>query len=240
MIKKVLACLIFLLCSFILLPVISGRTLYASDYEIPKASEGQVNEALQKIVPLRFLPGHPLYFLIFIKEGFNAFFQPSSVKVAQFEGVLASKRLKEVYMLIVANQDAEASKNLLRYSQSNKRVIDRLNKALGQKQEVTPLAGEIAEDLKSQEVLLFAITLLDGDLLKDSDFSKNFDEAVNSFIEVAKAINDIKPGLKDRFKTVSSQENSRNQELREATASATPEPRLFESSASVKPKRIIY
>lgn len=239
MIKKALACLLVLLCFSLFLPLNWGSALYAADYQIPEASEGQINEAIQRIVPVRFLPGHPLYFLIFLKENFNAFFQPSSLKVAQFEGILAGKRLKETYMLIVDNKDDKATRNLLRYSTSNTKVVDRLNKAIGQKQEVTPLAEEIAEDLKSQEVLLFAITTVDDNLIKDPLFSKNFDKAVSSFINVVKAINDIKPGLKDRFKTVISQENN-NSDLKEKEASASASPYLFESTSTVRPRRIIY
>lgn len=237
MIKKVLACFLFFLCLSSLLPVFAQSS---AKYEIPEATDGQINEALEKIVPLRFLPGHPLYFLIKVKENFNSFFQPSSAKVAQFQAVLSGKRLKETYRLILEGKNSEAFANLNRYQSTNKRVIDKLSKAIGQNQEVTPLVEEIAEDLKSQEVVLYAIFSHDEHLLDNKDFKSSFDSSVESFVQVAMAVNGIKPGLKDRFKTVTSWESTKSQELIEASGSATPEPRLFEATASVRPKRVIY
>lgn len=234
--KKVLVCLLIFLW-FSSISHVAAES--ESKYEIPKASEGQINEALEKIVPLRFLPGHPLYFLIKVKEGFNSFFQPSSAKVAQFQAVLSGKRLKETYRLILEGKNEEAFDNLERYQSTNKRVVDTLQKAIGQNQEVTPLVGEIAEDLKSQEVLLYAIFSHDEHLLENKDFQSSFDKSVESFVNIAMAVNSIKPGLKDRFKTVITWEQNKSSDL-EASSSSSVEPRLFESTASVKPKRIIY
>lgn len=237
MIKKVLACFLAFLCFSSIFPVFAQSS--GIKFEIPEASEGQINEAMEKIVPLRFLPGHPLYFLIVIKESFNSFFQPSSAKVAQFQAVLSGKRLKETYQLILESKNPEAFDNLVKYQSTNKKVIEKLQKAIGQNQEVTPLAMEIAEDLKSQEVLFYAILINDAGLISNDNYKSRFEKAVESFISVVMTINNIKPGIKDRFKTVISWEGE-NQELNEATRPATPEPRLFESTASVKPKRIIY
>ncbi len=238
MIKKVFACFLAFLCFSSIFPIFAQSS--AVKYQIPEASEGQINEAVQNIVPLRFLPGHPLYFLIVVKETFNSFFQPSSAKVAQFQAVLSGKRLKETYQLILEGDNSNAFNNLEKYQKTNIRVIDKLQKAIGQNQEVTPLAAEIAESLKSQEVLFYAILNHDKELMNNNDYKIRFENGVESFISVAMTINSIKPGIKDRFKTVISWEGTNKELLKEATGSATPEPRLFEATASVRPKRIIY
>lgn len=238
MIKKVLACLLAFLCFSSIFPVFAQPS--GLKFEIPEASDGQINEAIQNIVPIRFLPGHPLYLLIVIKENFNSFFQPSSAKVAQFQAVLSGKRLKETYKLILEGKNAKAFDNLVKYQSINKKVIDKLQKAIGQNQEVTPLVMEIAEGLKSQEVLFYAILTHNAGLMDHDDYKSRFEKAVESFINVAMTINDIKPGIKDRFKTVISWEGNKNRESNEASPSASGEPGLFESTASVKPKRIIY
>lgn len=235
MIKKVIACLLCLILFLSLAAFFRGGT-YAAEFEIPKATDAQINEAVQKIVPLRFLPGHPLYLLISLKEGLNKFFQPSSAKRAKFISVLSGKRLKETYLLVENNKTDEALGNLIRYTAVNNELMSQLKRARGQNQEVSPLALEIAEDFKNHEILLFGI--LTDLQIEDSKIAEEFDRGVKSFAKVVLTINEIKPGLKDRFKTVISlQDKTENDaSINEATAGSS----LMQASPSVKPRRIIY
>lgn len=235
MFKKVIACLLCLIL-FLSLAFFFGGGTYAADFEIPKATDAQINEAVQKIVPLRFLPGHPLYLLISLKEGLNKFFQPSSAKRAKFISVLSGKRLKETYLLIENSKRDEAYQNLVRYEAVNNELIDQLKRARGQNQEVTPLSLEIAEDFKNHEILLYGILSLLQ--IPESGVAEEFDRGVRSFIEVVFAINEIKPGLKDRFKTVISLEDKPINDplVTEATAGSS----LMQATPSVRPRRIIY
>src|SRR3989344_6029581 len=95
--RIVSACLlvIFAVLVLVVFPVF-GQT----SYHFPEASEGQINEAIAKIVPIRWLPSHPLYFLIRAKETFSRALQPSSAKRAGFDFVLSGNRLKEAYLLL--------------------------------------------------------------------------------------------------------------------------------------------
>lgn len=235
MFKKVFACLQCLIIFLSLAAFFSGG-IRAVDFEIPKATDAQINEAVQKIVPLRFLPGHPFYILITLKEGFNKFFQPSSAKRAKFISVLSSKRLKETYLLIENDKTDKAFQNLIRYEKVNDELIKQLKKARGQNQEVSPLVLEIAEDFKNHEILLYSIS---SDLqIQDPKIAKELELGVRSFAEVILTINEVKPGLKDRFKTVISLEvkPANDTSIDEATAGSS----LMQSTPSVRPKRIIY
>lgn len=236
--QRVSVCL-GLLVFFLMLSAFLIGDVWASKYQIPEASEGQINEALQKTVPIRFLPTQTFYFLIRAKEAFNEFFQPSSLKKARFDAVLSGKRLKEVYRMLEGGQNEQASKNLLKYKDSNNRLIKNLERARQQNQEVVPIVLEIAEDLKNQEVLLFGIYSKKRNLENDSVLDENLDKAVGSFVDVALKINEFKQGLKDRFKTVVWWEGIEIND-RDHQPSPSPEPFLFESTASIRPKRIIY
>jgi len=232
---KVSACVLIFLCfSFLTVNLVFAD----SQYRFPQVSEGQITEALQGTVPLRFLPSHPLYFLISAKETINRFFQPSSTKKAEFDLVLVGKRLKETYLLLQKNDIKGASRNLSRYGQRINKMISQLEKARSQNQDVGTLAAKIAEDLRYHEILFFAIDQERQNLGDDKNFNENFEKAASDFTKAVMAIDKIKPGLKNRFQTVVSFESS--QEEKVDNPIPTPSSDIFESSPSVKPRRIIY
>lgn len=230
MLKLVLACL------FAVFVVGWGfiRPALAADYAIPEASEGQIQEAQNGIVPLRFLPSDPFYFLITIKEFTNRLFQPSSVKRAEFDLILSGKRLKEAYELSQKNESRLAFRALERYSLRLLKMAENLNKARSQNQEIGPFVDELAENLKNHEVLFFAISR-EAERLGDDNLKLNFQRAIDSFIETVEIINEVRPGLKDRFKTAS---DSAQMEEAEATAETKIEPTSLQPT--YRPKRIIY
>ena len=231
--KLVLICLL-LLVIFSLKAEVFAR----SERFIREASEGQINEALQKTVPIRFLPNQTLYFLISIKETFNRFFQPSSVKRAEFDLILSGKRLKETYLLLEKDDTKSASQNLKRYAHRVEKMIGQFEKARSQNQTVETLADLTAENLRSHEILFFAI--FEKGKLKDDkfNFDENFEIAVDAFIKSVGAIDSVKPGLRNRFKTVTEAAKLHQQ----IPPPVFVEPSLLETSPSpsIRPRRIIY
>jgi len=77
-------------------------------------------------------------------------------------------------------------------------------------------------------------------LMKDEyNFDQNLTLATNSFTKAVYAIDNIKPGLKDRFKLSNTSQESEVEDQTPATPSANPS-EIFQSSPSAKPRRIIY
>lgn len=227
--RLVLACLaaIFLLYVFV-----TGA--FAKDYNIPPASAGQVQEAEAQIVPLRFLPSSPFHFLILAKEMVDHFFQPSSAKRAGFDLILSGKRLKEAYMLLQQDEDRLAADALDRYSSRLLKMSENLNRARSQNQETKPLAETIGNSLKSHEALLFAISQFAG-TSDNSRLNISFANALDSFTNAIFVIDNIAPGMKDRFKNAS--ESAQLEKIESSgegnLESPTPVP-------NYKPRRIIY
>lgn len=227
-------CLVVLL----LLLLVSVRSVGAhSTYQFPQATEGQINEALQKTVPVRFLPSSPLHFLISSKEIVNRFFQPSARERAGFDLVLSGKRLKETYLLLKEGNVKDASSNLKRYTVQLRKMVEQIEKARGQNQDVAALVDRIAEDLRAQETLLFAIDKEYKNFEDSFDFDARFGDAFGSFEAAVRAIDSVRPGLVDRFKSVANEDEEENY----VPPSIYPVPSfLFDASPSAKPKRIIY
>lgn len=214
----------------VLILLISPILAHGQEYVFPEATDGQIGEAISKTVPVRFLPSSPLYFLIIAKEITARFFQPSSAKRAEFDFVLASKRLKETYLLLENGDKKNAEKSLARYSSKLKDSDEQLEKARSQNQDVAAIVAEMAEGFKNQEVLLFAISK------KIDPGDQNLNEAGAAFVKSVMVINNVMPGVKDRFKTITERE-------KEATFSATPSPSpevTLPASPSARPRRIIY
>ena len=232
--KFISVCLITIFAALIL--IVSPIFAQSQKYYFPQASEGQINEAIAKIVPVRWLPSHPLYFLITAKETISRILQSSSANRAQFDFVLSGKRLKEVYLLLDRGDVKSANKTLLRYSSRLAAMDTQLEKARSQNQDIAEIVAEMAEGFKNQEVLLFAISKKGS--ADDSNFDNSLSTAQSSFIKAVFEINNVRPGVKDRFKTVTDKEKV------EASQSAVPTPAdnttFIQASPSARPRRIIY
>lgn len=230
------ACLAILLLFFSLFFSFKTATYAHTQYNFPKVSEGQVNEALEKLVPLRFLPSHPLYFLITAKESLLRFFQPSSAARTQFDLVLSGKRIKEAYLTANAGDFKNSRRALENYRGRLEKLVWQFEKARSQNQEVVPLADRIAEGLKDHEIMLAAIDKKWQGQEDAYDFDSNFADAVSGFSNAALAIDNVKPGLKNRFMIVVEKE-SKNIIPPSVTP---PDDFVIESSPSRRPRRIIY
>ena len=165
----------------------------------PQATAGEINEAVEKLPHIRILPSNPLHFFIRVKENISRFFNASSVKRAEFDLVLSGKRLKEAYLFTEKNDVANASKSLSQYSNRLDKLTEQMEKAGSQNQEVLELSEKIADQLAMHERFLYAISQKSGDYQNSYDFDDNLKRAKNEFKETVSAIDNIKPGLKDRF-----------------------------------------
>lgn len=231
--RIVSVCLLIIFVSFLYL--FPPRVGAHFETGLPSASQGQIDEALEKTVPVRFLPSSPLYILIQTKEIVSRFFQPSSSKRAEFDFVLSGKRLKEIYLMTKNGDIKDASSNFARYDKTLDRMIDQIEKARSQNQEVTPLIDRIVEGLQAHETLLYAIY---GDFKEGEDqfnFDENFKIALEAHGRTVLAIDRIKPGIKTRFNTVTQNEATGEPDLKTNETNI-----LFESTPAVKPRRIIY
>lgn len=231
--KLISACLVaFLLFFTSIAPAFSQ-----SGYNFPKISSGEVQEAMQGIVPIRFLPDNPLYFLITVKEAVGRFFQPSAVERSQFDFILSGKRLKETYILMEKGDFGRASSNLGRYTKQNGNVIGQIEKARAQNQAVEPAVSAMADNLRFQEKLLIATYEIRPGSSEGYNFSDSFSQAIDSFKTLVGEIDNIKPGIKNRFQISKAAEASSNAEV---NSKPSPFPTPTEATPAYKPRRIIY
>ncbi len=228
------ACLLSFLITLLAVPAVFAHT----EYNFPEASQEQVNEATQKTIPLRFLPNHPLYFALRIKESISRFFTPSSAKRADFDFTLATKRIKESYLMLVKNDLKKSSRSLKGYSQQLNKTMAQLDKARSQNQDVVPQVARMAEEFRFHEIFLSEMIARFETIEDGYDFDENLNSAIDAFSRSILALNNISPGLKDRFPSVVVEESTIPFET---TASALPKTvDTFQSTPGGRPKRIIY
>lgn len=184
-------------------------------------------------MPLRFLPSHPLYFLILAKETLQRFLQPSAAARAGFDLVLSGKRIKEAYLLTQSGDFENASRGLLSYSKRLDKLVFQFEKARSQNQEVVPLADRIAEGLKDHETMLATVNQKWQGQEDAYDFDTKMAVAVLAFAKVALTIDNVRPGIRDRFMLVVD-EGADDVILPDVS------PPLIEASPTGKPRRIIF
>ena len=176
-----------------------AKVSYAQVESFPQATEGQITEAVEKLPHIRILPSNPLHFFIRVKENVSRFFNASSVKRAEFDLVLSGKRLKETYLLTEKNDVKQANISLLKYSERLQKLIAQMEKARSQNQDVLELSKKTSDALEMHESLLWAISQKSQDYQNSYNFRDNFLKAKEEFKETVLAIDNVKPGLKDRF-----------------------------------------
>ena len=227
----------FLACFIVVLSFIFAVTpsVASSDPQFSKLSDGEIGEALDKTVPIRFLPGSLFYFFISTKESISRFFQPSAKERAQFDFALSGKRLKETYMLAEKNDYDRANRNLLAYTKRNGKIIEQINKARAQNQAVEPIVASMADLLIFHERLLLALDEISQTSSSGHKLDDNFLHAVSSFTELVMQLDNILPGIKNRFEIIKTDEVIN---IIETDNKPTPTP--LEATPSYRPRRIIY
>ncbi len=121
---------------------------------IPKATEIEMSDAMSKLSPSRVLPGYPLYFVITLKENIQRFFQPNSAAKAQWDMVLAGKRLREAYQLAYKNDVKGANRTLQHYQQHVDSLREEYQKAKSANQNTDVLSDQMSTQFTYQQSLL--------------------------------------------------------------------------------------
>lgn len=221
---KLIICLVFFLR--LILPGFSFAQVNET-----RVTGGQINEALENMPHARFLPNNPLYYFVRVKEVFGRFFNASAVDRAQFDIMISSKRLKEIYLLTQDEKYIKANRLRDDYSGSLEKNIDQLRKAESQNQESGPLLDEIVGDLGYQEILIIYLQ----DSARDES-AQDFDTLylTQSFDKYVTELEQFKPGIKNRFKLL------RENVVNPTTTAPSPSPVIFVTTDSAKPRRIIY
>lgn len=216
----------FLVCILLFLTLSSFTPVYGINTQL-NVSDGQVNEALANMPHVRFLPGNPLYCLIRAKEHFSRFFTDSAVERAEFDYMISSKRLNEIYKLYQQNRIDGVQSLVVSYKESTVKSLNQLSKARSQNQEIMPTVDEIVNGLSYQEVLLIKMS-------GESEANSAIDYFENYIDELEK----LKPGVKGRFKLINA-ESSKANDVEEPSDKSSPTITI-EPTASARPKRIIY
>lgn len=230
--KYLLACLLFFVLVFSTFENVSAQ----EKVQFKDVTGGMVNEALMNTVPIRFLPSNPLYFFIWIKEGFSRFFQPSAARRAEFDSVLAGKRLKESYLLLKNGDIQNSSAALSRYSGKVKSMISQFNKARSQNQDIAEIIDESVFNFSQEEILLSAISEESKNNLGLNNFGVNFNFASEEFARGIYYLNSLKPGVANRFTSLKGNEEG----TPSASSSSAIQAPSGEPTPSAKPLRIIY
>ena len=187
------------LTALFFLAFFANGSLAQAHSSFPQVTDGQINEAVEKLPHVRFLPSNPLHFFISVKENITRFFNASSIKRAEFDHALSGKRLKEAYLLTEKNDAKNASKALFKYSRRLEKLREQMEKAKIQNQVVLELSEKIADDMAMHERFLYAISQKAEGYQNSYNFADNFQKAENEFKDTVLAIDNVKPGLKDRF-----------------------------------------
>lgn len=226
----------FLACALTILLFANTTTVFAQTNQQPvKFTAGQINDALNHLTPVRFLPNNPLYFLIRAKELVSRFFKPSSRERAQFDYVISSKRLREAYLLLEKGQSKESADALNSYSKTIKNLQIQLEKARTQNQDIVPVVDDLVVNLEYQETILEVIVNANID---NDYFANKLKLSEVSFDEFVNYLDKIKPGVKGRFRLFGD-----NNLPNSSSSSSSPTVGHFpsgESTPVASPKRIIY
>ena len=204
------------------------------DNQYPNPTGGEINKALEVLTTGRILPGSPLYFLIASKEFFSRLFQPSAAQRAEFDFVLAGKRLKEAYLTFEKGKDKIASDNLIKYQKRLTIMLKQLKRARSQNQDITKQIDKISDDFAYHQTLLLAISS------RNDDMSGNVDFAINGFLDALEEVDKIDPGIKDRYKIFKTIKNDESNPIIEPEFSPIISNFPEVSTPSAKPRRIIY
>lgn len=219
---------IVLVCFFIALGIFFPKNVFAhEDLGMPEVTGPQVNEALEKITPLRFTAGSKLAYLVRIKESITHFFKPSSAKKAEYDLRLSGKRLNEAYILTNEKKISKATGSLKSYKKLMDRMAHEFEKARSQNQDIAGLVGTTADVLKYHEILLASIYASSPE---DDVYYDAMVGAIESFKKSVLALNNIKPGISDRFDSV------KNSQSKEEVQEPEPSP---QSTYSATPRTII-
>lgn len=122
---------------------------------IPKSHE--LANDIAKLSPVRFLPGHPSYLFVTLKEKIEKFLRPSTKDKAHFDAILAGKRIKEAYLLVEKKDYRRAREAVERYDQRMENLSKSLSSAQNQGQDVVKTVDLLSDHLGRHQDLMAQI-----------------------------------------------------------------------------------
>lgn len=152
----------------------------ASAQNLPKVEQWEVDESLVRLSPIRFLPDHPLYFLITSKEKFDHFRKPDKADKALFDAFLSGKKIKEAYLLVQKNKLAQALQSLKNYQKINKRLVEELTQATNQGLPVFEAKALLADNLERHLKIIIVLANSSSNPEFKQELAKSVEAAKNS------------------------------------------------------------
>lgn len=162
---------------------------------LPNVPSWEVDEALLKLSPIRFLPDHPLYFFITLKEKFDHITKPDKATKALFDINLTGKRIKESYQLVQKNKLTEAKSSLKSYQEVSLQLRSELTEAASQGLPVFEVEKTMADSLERQ----LKIILVLAQKGTDEDFEEELANSVESIKLSAKLLEKHLPDAAERI-----------------------------------------
>jgi len=163
-------------------------------YATHPPTEVEVAEALGQLTQVRFTPNEPLYPLISLKENVKRFFKPNAVTKAEFDLVLAGKRIKEAYLLTQKGKPQNCQATLEAYLEKLNQVREGFKKAKAQGQDVIEIVRLAQNNLPKQQALALALIYNFGDDAKNQ-FEDEVEKIEESLLETAKVFAQDQPDI---------------------------------------------
>ncbi|OGD85799.1 hypothetical protein A2Z23_00770 [Candidatus Curtissbacteria bacterium RBG_16_39_7] len=178
---------------------------------LPLPQNGQVDEHLPRLSPIKLLPDHPIYFLITWKENAQRFLEGNVSQKAHFDTILAGKRIKETYLLIQKGNFKTSMGTVKRYSKQMERLEKELSGAQKQGADVVTTLDLLADNLFRHQDLMAQIISSVPDEQKE-EFLRELNWANEKLIAVTELLEKGRPDQAQRLLS----------RYREATESARP------------------
>ena len=192
MIKSV--CFIFL-AFFLSSTLASAQTRLPAGQDLPKVENYEIEETLVRLSPIRFLPDHPLYFLLALKEKVDHFTKPDKTAKALFDAHLSGKKIKEAYLLSQKNKFGDAQKSLKNYQKVGQRLRDELTQAASQGLPVFEIESLLADNLVRHLKIIIVLVPKSP----DQDFKQELSKSLESAVEIGKLLEKHLPDAKERI-----------------------------------------
>lgn len=163
-----------------------GTAVFAHSGQV-EIDQSQIDFALVRLSPIRFLPGHPFYSLILVKEKVQHIFKPNQLKKADFDLLLASKRIKEAYLLNQERKYDKAEKQIENYAKALDKFLTASKKAKEINMNARDLNLKAVESLSYQQPIILDLE----DYPKAQEAHKKFEEVVEYLKEQSGEIADL-------------------------------------------------
>lgn len=168
---------------------------------LPKVERWEVEENLTRLSPVRFLPDHPLYFLISTKETIDYFRQKDKAQKSLFDVHLSGKKIKETYLLVQKNNLEKATDSLKNYQRVNQRLATELTQAINSGLPAIEAAKVLSEGLERHLQIIVFLSYQSSDVR----FLQELSDSVETVKTTAKLLEKHFPGAAAKIESLTNQ-----------------------------------